>query len=77
MSGPGPGRPGSIGQSAAAASTENPDNEVCIDLITWVLFLADGTNTLVDIAERSGYSYAEVIKVVNLLESKELLISQW
>jgi len=65
---------GSIGQSAAA-STELHDNKICIDLITWVLFLADGTNTLVGIAERSGYSYAEVIKGVNLLESKGLLIS--
>jgi aminopeptidase-like protein len=43
--------------------------------ILWVLSLSDGTNTLLDIAERAGLPFETVREAATRLESKELLKS--
>ena len=44
-----------------------------IDIIIWILFLADGTNDLLDMVERTGFEFNEIKEVALLLESKGLV----
>ncbi len=44
-----------------------------IDIIIWILFLADGTNDLLDMVERTGFKFNEIKEVALLLESKGLV----
>jgi aminopeptidase-like protein len=41
--------------------------------LLWVLNLADGEHSLLDIAERSGYSFSEISAAARILQSSELL----
>ena len=52
------------------AQFDQPDK---LNIILWILFLADGTKHLVDIAERTGYRVDDVHKTALLLEDKGLL----
>ena len=52
------------------AESDQPDK---LNIILWILFLADGTEHLVDIAERTGYRVDEIYKTALLLEDKGLL----
>ena len=47
-----------------------------IDIIIWILFLADGTNGLLDIVEQTGFNFNEIKEVALLLESKGLVVSK-
>ena len=44
-----------------------------VDLITWILFLADGGHDLLSIAERSGFSFDSVAAAADLLRERALL----
>jgi len=39
----------------------------------WLLNLSDGTNSLLDVAERSGINFQTILAVTALLEEKQLL----
>ena len=42
-------------------------------VISWLLFLADGNNDLVTIAERTGIAYSDLLRVVHLLVEKTVI----
>ena len=44
-----------------------------LDAIGWLLFLADGDHTLIDIAERSELPFALLLQAANCLTSHGLL----
>ena len=47
-----------------------------IDIINWVLFLADGQHDLLSISELSGIPYENIVRVAKILEKNNLLDSQ-
>lgn len=64
---------GSLNQSADKGKNKKAiENQV--DLITWVLFLADGSHDLLSMAERSGFSFVSVAAAANLLQERGLLV---
>ena len=44
-----------------------------IDLLTWVMFLADGDMDLISIAERSGHRFRDIKEMVAILRSQDLI----
>jgi len=44
-----------------------------LDVISWLLFMADGENDLVTIAERSGIAYTDLLRVGQILLSKKII----
>lgn len=63
---------GSIGQQSVDSEL-GCGNQKQLDLLLWILFLADGTKDIIDIAERAGFSSIEVKRAVTLLENKGLV----
>jgi aminopeptidase-like protein len=62
---------GALNQMANTARTSAVENEV--DIISWVMFLADGGHDLIAMAERSGFPYRDVAAVASKLETHGLL----
>jgi aminopeptidase-like protein len=62
---------GALHQSPAGDNRPCVENEV--DLISWIMFLADGKHDLVDMAERSAGRFADIVAVARKLEQHELL----
>ena len=44
-----------------------------IDMLTWVMFLADGDTDLISIAEQSGYRFRDLKEMVAVLRSQQLI----
>ena len=63
---------GKIGQKLSGAN-KKVDHEKLVDLITWVMFLADGTCDLVSISERSGHDFKSVNACIDVLSAHELV----
>jgi len=63
---------GMIGQSLAGEN-KKVDHEKLVDLISWVMFLADGTCDLVSISERSGHDFKSVNACIDVLSGHELV----
>ena len=62
---------GALHQQPAGAAQAAADNEV--ELISWIMFLADGTHDLIDIARRSGAPFRDVVAVARKLETNGLV----
>ena len=65
---------GSVNQRLGVVESQ-ADQKAQLDVILWLLFLADGSNDYVDIAEQTGYKFSLIKSVANLLETHELLLS--
>ena len=63
---------GAIGQSAAFGDDQD-NQQAQLDLIGWVLFLADGNHDLIAVAERSKHRFEAVQKCVALLLEQDLI----
>jgi len=63
---------GAIGQNVGNAD-DGAKQEEQVELLSWVLFLADGTCDLVTIAEKTGYSFLSIKDCVATLASHELI----
>ena len=66
-----PATGGEINQSA----TNNHNNQISnqIDIISWIMFMADGEHDLISIAERSGHNFKNVSEMANRLIQEALL----
>ena len=64
------GRRGLYGQISAGSPR---DGEMFHRAILWVLNLADGQHSLLDVAERAGLPFAEVAKAAEALVEADLL----
>jgi aminopeptidase-like protein len=62
---------GALNQKAGTAGATAIENEV--DVISWVMFLADGQHDLISMAERSGCRFQDIVTVAAKLESHGLL----
>jgi len=65
---------GSINQPAIGGFNVEQGNSE-LDVISWLLFMADGKNDLVTIAERSGIAYTDLLRVGQMLLSKKIIRS--
>ena len=65
---------GSVKQHFLEVESE-ADQQAQLDVILWILFLADGSNDYGDIAEQTGYKFSVIKSVANLLETHGLLLS--
>jgi len=63
---------GSRGLYGAMGGTNLPDAQLAM---LWVLNLSDGQHSLLDIAERSGISFATVVATAAVLERHDLLVA--
>ena len=61
-----PSMGGAINQFAAGAA-QTDDVSTQVDRMTWVLFLADGEHTLLDVAERSGHGFEVLCSTYDVL----------
>jgi aminopeptidase-like protein len=61
---------GAINQPGAKGEKQSTQD---LDAITWLLFLSDGQNDLLTIAERSEISFDRVIDAANILLHAGLL----
>ncbi|MBU2548462.1 MAG: DUF4910 domain-containing protein [Proteobacteria bacterium] len=44
-----------------------------LDIILWLLFLCDGTASLWQVAEKTGFDFKDIVRVAGMLESRGLL----
>ena len=65
---------GSVNQRLGVVESQ-ADQKAQLDVILWLLFLADGSNDYVDIAEQTGYKFSLIKNVANLLETHGILLS--
>ena len=65
---------GSVNQRLGVVESQ-ADQKAQLDVILWLLFLADGSNDYVDIAEQTGYKFSLIKNIANLLETHGLLLS--
>ena len=63
---------GAIKQSSRN-SNENASVETQMDALTWVMFLADGTMDLLDMAERSGEPFSNLFEAAQKLLAHDLI----
>ena len=63
---------GSVNQPAVNG-VDNGREYQELDIITWLLFLADGNNDLVTIAERTGIAYSDLLRVARKLAGKAII----
>jgi aminopeptidase-like protein len=54
-------------------SGDSDNTESVLNTITWLLFMADSKHDLVAIAERSGISFSNLLRVAGQLVQKGLL----
>jgi aminopeptidase-like protein len=62
---------GALHQQRPGAAQAVVDREV--EVISWIMFLADGTHDLIDVAERSGAPFRDVAAVARKLEAHGLV----
>ena len=63
---------GSINQPAVNGVDNGPEYQE-LDVISWLLFLADGKNDLVTIAEKTGIAYSDLLRVARKLAGKAII----
>jgi aminopeptidase-like protein len=63
---------GAINQKSSSFKIDYQEVEN-IDLLTWVMFLADGDMDLISIAERSGHRFRDIKEMVAILRSQDLI----
>ena len=63
---------GSINQPAVNGIDNGPEYQE-LDVISWLLFLADGKNDLVTIAEKTGIAYSDLLRVARKLAGKAII----
>ncbi|NVJ91188.1 MAG: DUF4910 domain-containing protein [Methylocystaceae bacterium] len=61
------------GQKQIAAGAVNSDINNQVDIICWMMFLADGKHDLIDMAERSGYPFEDISHLADRLVEEGLL----
>jgi aminopeptidase-like protein len=66
-----PATGGEINQSAANNHNNQISNQV--DIISWIMFMADGEHDLISIAERSGHNFKNVSEMADRLIQEALL----
>jgi aminopeptidase-like protein len=62
---------GALHQQPAGAVQSAVDDEV--ELISWIMFLADGKHDLIDVAERSAAPFSQVVAIGRKLEAHGLV----
>ena len=63
---------GAINQKSSSFKLDHKEVEN-IDLLTWVMFLADGDTDLVSIAEQSGHRFRDLKEMIAILRSQDLI----
>ena len=63
---------GAINQKSSSFRLDHKEVEN-IDLLAWLMFLADGDTDLISIAEQSGYRFRDLKEMVAVLRSQQLI----